>query len=266
MDICEVTAHDGVLVGGYHGMWLTAEVADEVPVSRAGLDAAGGTLGAGIVLPLGAGTCPLGEVARIVRYLAKESSGQCGPCKLGLPGIARSMSALADGSGGMDALDAARRAASVVRGRGACSHPDGVSRFVLSALDVFTDDLAAHLFRGSCGQPVRGLLPLSPEDDEARLQVDWTRCQGHGLCRSVVPELVQLDNQGYPVFLDMPVPFWLEKEAQQAVAMCPALALRLTPSAPSGGSGKSSPRAALPSTAPPTLQLVIPPRRELPGG
>ncbi len=110
LDICEATAHKGVLVGGYHGMWLPAEIADEVPVSRAGLDAAGGALGAGIVLPLGAGTCPLGEVARIVRYLAKESSGQCGPCKLGLPGIARSMSALADGSGGMDALDAARRA------------------------------------------------------------------------------------------------------------------------------------------------------------
>jgi ferredoxin len=174
------------------------------------------------------------------------------------------MSALADGSGGMDALDAARRAASVVRGRGACSHPDGTSRFVLSALDVFTDDLAAHLFRGSCGQPVRGVLPLSPEDDEARLQVDWTRCQGHGLCRSVVPELVQLDNQGFPVFLDMPVPFWLEKEAQQAVAMCPALALRLTPSVPESGAGKT-PRAAVGSSpAPPTLQLVIPPRRELP--
>jgi NADH:ubiquinone oxidoreductase subunit F (NADH-binding)/ferredoxin len=264
LDICEATSHDGVLVGGYHGMWLPAEVADEVPVSRAGLDAAGGTLGAGIILPLGAGTCPLGEVARIVRYLAKESSGQCGPCKLGLPGIARSMSALADGSGGMDALDAARRAASVVRGRGACAHPDGTSRFVLSALDVFTDDLAAHLFRGTCGQPVRGVLPLSAEDDEARLQVDWTRCQGHGLCRSVVPELVQLDNQGFPVFLDMPVPFWLEKEAQQAVSMCPALALRLTPSGPSGGGPGKTPRPALSSAAPPTLQLVIPPRRELP--
>jgi ferredoxin len=139
-----------------------------------------------------------------------------------------------------------------------------VSRFVLSALDVFTDDLAAHLFRGSCGQPVRGVLPLSPEDDEARLQVDWTRCQGHGLCHSVVPELVQLDNQGYPMFLDMPVPFWLEKEAQQAVAMCPALALRLTPSVPSGAGPGKNPRPALPSAAPPTLQLVIPPRRELP--
>ena len=152
LDICEATAPEGVLVGGYHGMWIPGDVVDDVPVSRAGLDAAGGTLGAGIILPLAAGTCPMGEVARIVRYMAKESSGQCGPCKLGLPGLARSMSALADGSGGIDTLDMARRAASVVRGRGACSHPDGVSRFVLSALDVFSDDLTAHLFRGSCGR------------------------------------------------------------------------------------------------------------------
>ena len=84
LDICEATACDGILVGGYHGMWLPAELADDVPVSRAGLDAAGGTLGAGIVMPLG-GTCPLGEVARIVRYLAKESSGRCGPASWACP-------------------------------------------------------------------------------------------------------------------------------------------------------------------------------------
>jgi hypothetical protein len=39
--------------------------------------------------------------------------------------------------------------------------------------------------------------------------------------------MVQLDSQGYPAFLDMPVPFWLEREAQQAVEMCPAMALSL---------------------------------------
>ena len=61
--------------------------------------------------------------------------------------------------------------------------------------------------------------------------MDWTRCAGHGLCGRLVPELVQLDRQGYPVFLDMPVPFWLERSAQQAVAMCPALALRIEPAA-----------------------------------
>jgi len=62
--------------------------------------------------------------------------------------------------------------------------------------------------------------------------VDWTRCRGHGLCSRLVPELVQLDSQGFPVILDIPVPAWLEKDAQQAVHMCPALALRLTSAAP----------------------------------
>ena len=115
----------------------------------------------------------------------------------------------------------------VVRGRGACSHPDGVSRFVLSALDVFSDDLTTHLFRGSCGRKTRGILPLGPEESEVRLKVDWARCDGHGLCAKIAPEMVQLDSQGYPAFLDMPVPFWLEREAQQAVEMCPAMALSL---------------------------------------
>ena len=91
LDICQAPAGDGVLVGGYHGMWLPASTAYVVPVSREGLAAVGGTLGSGIVLPLGDGTCPLGEVSRIASYLAGESAGQCGPCKLGLPSIARAL-------------------------------------------------------------------------------------------------------------------------------------------------------------------------------
>ena len=177
-------------------------MADDVPVSRAGLDAAGGMLGAGIILPLGANTCPMGEVARIVRYLAKESSGQCGPCKLGLPGLARSMSALADGSGGIDTLDAARRAASVVRGRGACSHPDGVSRFVLSALDVFSDDLTTHLFRGSCGRPVP-----RPAAARAGRRVPGTAQGGLGAllrARAVRPDRAGDGSAGQPGLPDVP--------------------------------------------------------------
>src|SRR5436305_370681 len=235
LDICQAPAGDGVLVGGYHGMWLPAGTAYVVPVSREGLAAVGGTLGSGIVLPLGDGTCPLGEVSRIASYLAGESAGQCGPCKLGLPSIARALTALIDGSGGIEALDVARRSAAGVAGRGACAPPDGVTRFVLSALDVFTEDLAAHVFHSSCGRPVRGILPLptGPEQEtQQRLVVDWTRCQGHGLCAHLVPELIPLDPQGYPVLLHIPVPAWLEKDAQQAVHLCPALALRLTTAAP----------------------------------
>jgi NADH:ubiquinone oxidoreductase subunit F (NADH-binding)/ferredoxin len=233
LDLCGATPEDGVLIGGYHGMWLPTETAYDVPVSRAGMTAAGGTLGAGIILPLGSGTCAMGEVARVASYLAGESSGQCGPCKLGLPAIAQSLAALVNGSGGIEALEIARRSAAGVAGRGACSHPDGVTRFVLSALDVFTEDLAAHVFHSSCGRPVRGVLPLptGPEQEgRQRLVVDWTRCQGHGLCAHLVPEIVHLDANGYPVILNVPVPAWLEKDAQQAVHMCPALALRLSSS------------------------------------
>src|SRR6202453_1848458 len=230
LDICLAPAGDGVLVGGYHGMWLPAETAYAVPVSRAGLAAVGGTLGSGIVLPLGDGTCPLGEGSRIARYRAGESPGQCGPCKLGLPSIARALAALVDGSGGIEALDVARRSAAAVTGRGACAHPDGVTRFVLSALDVFTEDLAAHVFHSSCGRPVRGVLPL-PESQEAmaskRLVVDWTRCRGHGLCAHLVPELIHLDDIGYPVMLNIPVPDWLAKDAEQAVERCPPPPLRV---------------------------------------
>jgi ferredoxin len=106
-----------------------------------------------------------------------------------------------------------------------------VTRFVLSELAVFTEDLAAHVFHSSCGRPVRGILPLptGPEQEtQQRLVVDWTRCQGHGLCAHLVPEIIHLDAQGYPVILNIPVPSWLEKDAEQAVHMCPALALRLT--------------------------------------
>ena len=241
LGLCEAGPAEGVLVGGYHGGWVPEEAAYGVPVSRAGLAAAGGTLGPGIVLPLGQDSCPLGEVARVAAFLAKESSGQCGPCRLGLPGIARSLAALANGSGGVDALDAARRGAAAVRGRGACSHPDGVFRFVLSALDVFADDLAAHLSRGGCGRPVRNYLPLPPAAGEAQLAIDWTRCRGHGLCAHIVPELVHLDPQGFPVMLDTPVPPWLGRAARQAVEMCPALALRLTPASPAAMAAPAEP-------------------------
>jgi len=255
LDLCEANIGEGVLVGGYHGMWLPPAVAVNVGVSRLSMADAGGVLGAGIVAPLGAGTCPLGEVARVASYLAGESAGQCGPCKLGLPGVARALTALADGSGGMDALETARRSANAVRGRGACAHPDGTSRFVLSALNVFTDDVAAHVFHGSCGRPVRGVLPLESEEDQPRLQVDWTRCEGHGLCAQLVPELIHIDRNGYPVFLDAPVPFWLRREAQQAVEMCPALALRLAQTQGPSQGQSGQPSLSIAQSGPTMLQL-----------
>jgi NADH:ubiquinone oxidoreductase subunit F (NADH-binding) len=50
------------------------------------------------------------------------------------------------------------RWASEIRGRGACHHPDGAVRFVLSALSVFAREIEDHL-HGRCNATPMG-LPL----------------------------------------------------------------------------------------------------------
>jgi NADH:ubiquinone oxidoreductase subunit F (NADH-binding)/ferredoxin len=227
LSMCGAPTGPGVLVGGYHGKWISAEAAMTVEVSRKGFAKVGGTLGAGMIIPIGETTCPLGEVAQVTQYLAGESAGQCGPCRLGLPDLARAVTLVAMGG---SALENVRAAAGVVKGRGACSHPDGTARFALSALEIFAGDVEAHANGEGCGKQVRGILPLPyhTEQGARRLAVDWARCDGHGLCAAVVPELIRLDANGYPAFPQTPLPPWLEPGARKAVNMCPALALRLT--------------------------------------
>ena len=118
-----------------------------------------------------------------------------------------------------------------VRGRGACSHPDGSARFVASALSAFTDDLAAHARGSGCGRQVWGALPL-PDGAEAtgtaeRFALDWTLCDGHALCADVVPELIQVAPDGYPILSAATIPPYLAGRAKAAVRRCPALALRV---------------------------------------
>jgi NADH:ubiquinone oxidoreductase subunit F (NADH-binding) len=143
-----------VIAGGYHGTWLRPH--PDVPVSRAGLAAAGATLGAGVLFVLDGTTCALGELTRVSRWLADQSAGQCGPCRFGLPALATDVAAVAIGNA--QALPVAERHADLVVGRGACAHPDGASRFVRSGLAALREEITVHR-HGGCGRPVVGLLP-----------------------------------------------------------------------------------------------------------
>jgi ferredoxin len=58
------------------------------------------------------------------------------------------------------------------------------------------------------------------------LQIDPIACTGHGLCADLLPELIELDEWGYPIIADT-VPPALAAHARRAVNACPALALRL---------------------------------------
>lgn len=61
-----------------------------------------------------------------------------------------------------------------------------------------------------------------------RLRVNPIACDAHGVCAELFPERVRLDDWGYPIIDDEPIPHALMKHARRAVQNCPRLALLLT--------------------------------------
>jgi NADH:ubiquinone oxidoreductase subunit F (NADH-binding) len=149
-----------LLVGGYFGTWVDAVKAAEVPFSAAGLRELGAGVGAGLIAVLPDDACGLAETARIARYLASASAGQCGPCVFGLDAIAGQVERLADGHG-PDLARLHRWLGQVGSGRGACRHPDGAVAMIASALALFSREISQHVEGWCSGTAGRlGILPV----------------------------------------------------------------------------------------------------------
>ncbi len=143
-----------MLIGGYFGTWHDGRDVAGLPLSPAGLAPAGAAPGAGVLLALPDGACGIAETAAILAYLAGESAGQCGPCRLGLPAIAGDFAQLAqarpDGDPEGGPLSRLDRRLGVIAGRGACRLPDGAVRLAASALAAFGADARAHAAGRPC--------------------------------------------------------------------------------------------------------------------
>jgi NADH:ubiquinone oxidoreductase subunit F (NADH-binding) len=133
-----------VLLGGYFGRWIDAAEAWSLPIDPNGLRARGLSLGCGVIGVLPARQCPVCEVAGIMRYLASESSAQCGPCFFGLRALADACTRIAERGTDAGDLQRLQRWSGEVQGRGACKHPDGAVMFLQSAMKTFGDDFAHH--------------------------------------------------------------------------------------------------------------------------
>jgi NADH:ubiquinone oxidoreductase subunit F (NADH-binding) len=133
-----------VLVGGYHGSWLPGGELATVGMSQASLASQDARLGAGVVVVLPERACGLLESARVARYLADQSAGQCGPCRFGLADIAKSLDAVGRREDTYRHIPLLERWLGMVDGRGACSHPDGSARFIRSTLATFADEVHRH--------------------------------------------------------------------------------------------------------------------------
>jgi NADH:ubiquinone oxidoreductase subunit F (NADH-binding) len=138
-----------LLVGGYFGAWIDRD-GEGLTFDDASLRTVGGGVGAGVIVVLGVDACPVAETARLAAWMSDESAGQCGPCVFGLAALADVLQRFATGRTERDDVARLRRWTALVRGRGACHHPDGVARMVASATRVFGRELADHARRGSC--------------------------------------------------------------------------------------------------------------------
>jgi NADH:ubiquinone oxidoreductase subunit F (NADH-binding) len=145
----------GVLVGGYAGSFVSGARLRDLALSDEHLAAHGARIGAGVVALLSEDACPVAETARLSRWMAGQSSRQCGPCEHGLDAIAEAVADIAHGQARESRL--AQLSALVTR-RGACGHPDGTAAAVLSAVAVFKDEFDAHARHGLCER-----CPTPPE-------------------------------------------------------------------------------------------------------
>jgi ferredoxin len=68
-------------------------------------------------------------------------------------------------------------------------------------------------------------MAMSPA--RTHLRVNPIRCDAYGYCAELLPELISLDEWGYPIIAEGPVPRRLARDAQRAVSLCPRLALLL---------------------------------------
>ena len=148
-----------ILVGGYFGSWIAPDL--DVALSDEALRPCGASLGARTIVALPGSVCGLGETSRVVRYMAGESAGQCGPCVFGLAALADAFESIAECRDSVDeALDRIPRLHAQIARRGACAHPDGTLRLVMSALDVFSAEVEAHRSGRCTATSHASVLPL----------------------------------------------------------------------------------------------------------
>ena len=152
-----------VLVGGYFGSWIPAHAIGPLTLTDDSLRTVDARVGSGVVAVLPTTSCGLVESARVARWLSDQTAGQCGPCVNGLAAIAGAMERLVGGDVDGVAERQLSRWLQLVKGRGACKHPDGAAHFVESSLRVFAAEIVQHRHTGPCAASrAPAVLPVPP--------------------------------------------------------------------------------------------------------
>ncbi len=138
----DTSAASSVLMGGYFGQIVPPDRIADLKLNQPELRKLGLGVGAGIIGFSSA--CPLVEASGIVAYLASQTAGQCGPCFLGLPALAKEIGRLAHGAAMPKGVEEIGRLADQIVGRGGCAMPDGAVIITRSVMKNFPDEVRVH--------------------------------------------------------------------------------------------------------------------------
>ncbi|WP_051795334.1 NADH-ubiquinone oxidoreductase-F iron-sulfur binding region domain-containing protein [Streptomyces sp. NRRL S-87] len=138
----------GALVGGLFG-GLVGRTGLDLPLEPEALSAAGTAVGCGALRFLGPDECPVALAAEAARYLAAESSRQCGVCVSGTAAIADALRGLTLGEAPADLRERLHRWSTGLHGRGACGLPSAAARLAGTVATAFPAALDTHE-HGAC--------------------------------------------------------------------------------------------------------------------
>lgn len=148
------------LLGGYFGQLLDADKLWSLHASMHKMKEMGVSLGAGVVAL--SQRCPLVETAQILKYLANQTSGQCGPCYMGLPELASLWWELSTARVSQKLIDRIIKVGEQIKGRGGCAMPDGAVMLSVASLANFKQELFNHQGSGCTLSAAGGhLVPMN---------------------------------------------------------------------------------------------------------
>jgi NADH-quinone oxidoreductase subunit F len=147
--------------GGSSTPLLTAEHID-VPLDYEHVAAAGSMLGTKALQIFDETTCVVRAVRRWTQFYAHESCGKCTPCREGTYWLAQIYERLENGTGRREDMDTLLDIADAILGKSFCALGDGAASPILSSIEYFREEYAAHL-DGGCPFDPRASMLAAPE-------------------------------------------------------------------------------------------------------
>jgi NADH-quinone oxidoreductase subunit F len=145
-----------VFPGGPSNTIIPADQID-VPLDFDSLKAIGSGLGTGAVIVMSEDACMVRSAIEYARFFARESCGQCPPCKLGTVHLSEILEKIESGQGTEKEVQQVEQVCGMIKGRGYCYLLTGASIAVESIFRHFRDEFDAHVEEGRCpfvSQPI----------------------------------------------------------------------------------------------------------------